>query len=215
MDLQGICLRVTNYRDKDKILTLATFEKGRITAVAKGVRSPKAKLKAGCMPMVFGEFSFAEGGRNNILTGINVEENFHNCWIDAKRNCAALLILEMLEKLSIEGVNISHEILLALKALKEINYNTVYPNAVSVWFIAKILKYAGVDYKIEDMPRATMDTLNSLNDVDCEVIETLDIDIGSIDSSLFYLGLIVKNQLGINLLLIKEISKINSKDNTV
>lgn len=215
MDLRGICLRTTNYRDKDKLLSIATFEKGRITAVARGVRSQKAKLKAGCMPMVFGEFSFVGGKGRNVLTGINIEESFHNCWLDTKRNCAALLILELLEKMSIEGENISHEILLALKSLKEINYNTVYPVAISVWFITKVLKYTGVDYTIEEMPYQAMNALNSLSMVDSEEVETLDIDKKAIDTALNYLGLIVKNQLGINLLLIKQIVNLNIGNNVL
>ena len=56
MDLKGICLRATDYKEKDKLLTIATLEKGIITVKAAGARSPKAKLKSGCMPLVWGNF---------------------------------------------------------------------------------------------------------------------------------------------------------------
>lgn len=211
MDLQGICLRTINYKEQDKLLSIATLQKGIITVKATGVRAQKAKLKAGCMPMVFGEFSLAEGKGGYILKGINIEENFHNCWVDTSKNLAAMLILEILEKVAVKGENITHEILLALKALKVINYDNVYPFAVAVWFLLKILKYIGVDYTIEDIPQTIKGVLDQLAEINSEDIEALELLPININRAIVYLDLIIKNQLSINMTLVKEITKMMNK----
>jgi DNA repair protein RecO len=47
---QAIVLRRTNYGEADRIVTYLTNEKGKITAIAKGVRKQKSKLVAAVQP---------------------------------------------------------------------------------------------------------------------------------------------------------------------
>lgn len=212
MDYKGVCLRATNYKEKDKLLTVATFEKGIITVTAKGVRSSKAKLCAGCMPLVFGEFGVTESRGGYVLTGINIEESFRNCWTDTTRNLAAVLILETIEKTCIRGETIAFELLLALKALQEINYGSAYPFAAAVWFLLGMLKYTGVDYSVEDLPTNVKKVLDALSDISAEDSGTLDMLPTDIDTTLYYINLILKNRLSLNLSVIKEIyTVINSE----
>ncbi len=205
MDYKGVCLRAVNYKEKDKLLTVATFERGIITISAKGVRSAKAKLCAGCMPLVFGEFGVTETKSGFILTAINIEESFRNCWSDTGRNLAAMLVLETIEKVSIRGENISFELLLALKTLQEINYGTAYPFAAAVWFLLEILKYVGVDYTVEDIPTGAKTVIDTLSAVAVEDCGTLELHTADVDSALYYINLIIKNRLSLNLFVIKEI----------
>lgn len=211
MDYKGVCLRAVNYKEKDKLLTVATFERGIITVSAKGVRSAKAKLCAGCMPLVFGEFGVTETKGGFVLTGINIEDSFRNCQTDIGRNLAAMSVLETIEKVCIRGENISFELLLALKALQEINYGTAYPFAPAVWFLLGIIKYVGVDYTVEDIPHGAKKVIDALSAVSAEESGTLDLQTADIDSALFYVNLIIKNRLSLNLSVIKEIyTVINS-----
>ena len=48
MDLikvNGIVVKSSDYKDNDKLVTLVTFELGKITCLARGVKKPNAKLK--------------------------------------------------------------------------------------------------------------------------------------------------------------------------
>ncbi|MFW5780162.1 MAG: DNA repair protein RecO [Bacillota bacterium] len=209
MIVRGICLRATNYKEKDKILTLATLEKGKTSLVARGVRNPAAKLKAGCMPLVFGEFSISQGRGTPILTGVEVEENFHNCWTDTDKNLASLAVLELLEKSAVENQDISREIVYALKSLKEINYSAVFPYASTVWFILKVIRHIGVDYTIEELPKDVRQALNDIASADIDEVETLEIMPKSVITSLYYLNLIIKNQLLIKISILDYINKQN------
>lgn len=207
MELKGICLRTINYRDKDKLLVIASLQQGVVTVIARGVRSEKAKLKAGCMPMSFGNFSVLKSKSGLVLNGVDVEENFKNCWVDANKNLAALLVLEFLEKTAIKGEEITHEILLTLKALNLINYTSVYPFAIAVWAILKMLRYIGVDVSTEQMPDNIKKAMLQILNVDIEDVESLEFYESTIANILMYLNLIIKSALSINLLIFKEINK--------
>ncbi len=56
----GIVLRETDYKDKDKLLTLLTAEYGKITVKARGVRGPHSKSKAACQLLAYSEFTLYE-----------------------------------------------------------------------------------------------------------------------------------------------------------
>lgn len=56
----GIVLRETDYKEKDKLLTLLTAEYGKITVKARGVRGPHSKSKAACQLLAYSEFTLYE-----------------------------------------------------------------------------------------------------------------------------------------------------------
>ena len=66
---EGLILRETEYKDADKLLTVLTKDRGRLTLRARGVRSRNSKLKSGCQLLAYTEFtvvccgSYAEGMR--------------------------------------------------------------------------------------------------------------------------------------------------------
>ncbi|MBQ4565397.1 MAG: DNA repair protein RecO [Oscillospiraceae bacterium] len=60
----GIVLRETDYKEKDKLLTLLTAEYGKITVRARGVRGAHSKSKAACQLLAYSEFTlFEQQGR--------------------------------------------------------------------------------------------------------------------------------------------------------
>lgn len=60
MTIQGIVLRVTDYNDRDALLTLLTRNHGKITAKARGLRRKNSPLVAPCQLLAFGEFTLFE-----------------------------------------------------------------------------------------------------------------------------------------------------------
>lgn len=57
---EGIVLRETDYKDKDKLLTVLTAEHGKITVKARGVKGTHSKSKAACQLLAFSEFTLYE-----------------------------------------------------------------------------------------------------------------------------------------------------------
>lgn len=72
----GIVLREVEYRERDKILTVLTKDLGKITVKARGVRSQRSKLKAGCQILSFSEFTLSSYQGCYIVTEAAVKEMF-------------------------------------------------------------------------------------------------------------------------------------------
>jgi len=60
MTIQGIVLRVTDYNDRDALLTLLTRQHGKLTVKARGLRRKNSPLIAPCQLLAYGEFTIFE-----------------------------------------------------------------------------------------------------------------------------------------------------------
>ncbi len=57
---QGIVLRVTDYNDRDALLTLLTQDQGKLAVKARGLRRKNSPLTAPCQLLAYGEFTLFE-----------------------------------------------------------------------------------------------------------------------------------------------------------
>ena len=57
---QGLVLRVTDYNDRDALLTLLTPNHGKLTVKARGLRRKNSPLIAPCQLLAYGEFTLFE-----------------------------------------------------------------------------------------------------------------------------------------------------------
>lgn len=60
MTIQGIVLRVTDWGDRDALLTLLTRRHGKLTVKARGLRRKNSPLIAPCQLLAYGEFTLFE-----------------------------------------------------------------------------------------------------------------------------------------------------------
>ena len=60
MTIRGIVLRVTDYNDRDALLTLLTQQHGKLTVKARGLRRKNSPLIAPCQLLAYGEFTLFE-----------------------------------------------------------------------------------------------------------------------------------------------------------
>ena len=60
MTIQGIVLRVTDYNERDALLTLLTGTQGKITVKARGLRRKNSPLVAPCQLLAYGEVTLFE-----------------------------------------------------------------------------------------------------------------------------------------------------------
>ena len=58
--VKGIVLRVTDYNDRDALLTLLTEDTGKLTVKARGLRRKNSPLTAPCQLLAYGEFTLFE-----------------------------------------------------------------------------------------------------------------------------------------------------------
>ena len=60
LTVQALVLRVTDYNDRDALLTVLTRNHGRLTIKARGLRRKNSPLIAPCQLLAFGEFTLFE-----------------------------------------------------------------------------------------------------------------------------------------------------------
>lgn len=60
LTVKALVLRVTDYNDRDALLTLLTKENGKLTVKARGLRRKNSPLVAPCQLLAYGEFTLFE-----------------------------------------------------------------------------------------------------------------------------------------------------------
>ena len=98
--VRGIVLKAFDYKDDDKLARLYTLEQGKITAVFRGVKKAKAKLKIPAQLFCFGEYILNTGGKGifPVATGCTVEESFFSLASNPDKFAAAASVMEIAEK---------------------------------------------------------------------------------------------------------------------
>jgi len=82
----AIILRRTNYGEADRIINVLTPERGKISAIAKGVRKPKSKLAGGLELFAICELTIMEGrGELGLITSARLRQFFGDILKDYDR----------------------------------------------------------------------------------------------------------------------------------
>lgn len=83
---EAIILRRTNYGEADRILNLLTPDKGKISAIAKGVRKSKSKLAGGLELFATSNVTVGEGrGEMGLITSARLIRFYKNILHDYDR----------------------------------------------------------------------------------------------------------------------------------
>jgi DNA repair protein RecO (recombination protein O) len=94
----AIVLRQRKLGDADKIVTLFTANRGKLEAVAKGVRRSRSKLAGHVEPLAHTTFQLAQGKNLDIVTQAESIESFAALRDDLDRMSRALYVCEILDR---------------------------------------------------------------------------------------------------------------------
>lgn len=201
----GIIIRTTDYKDKDKILTIFTGG-GIITATAKGVRSASSKLKSYTTVMTLCDFSFVESNGRLVLSGAEYIDNFYDAWGDFDKNSAITFCFELSEKCFVKEDNTVEEFLMLLKSLKEIVYGESIPICSALKYGIYCAERVGVDYSgINDFDSDTYAILKAFCAVNSDEVGSLQFSENAIKKALSLLHVVLKNYLGVNIVAVKNL----------
>lgn len=153
VSLDCLCLKSIDYKDNDRLVTLYASEKGKLTAVAKGCKSPKAKLKFATSPLCFGRYQLASGRGGLVVTGCDCYDGFFGVTRDIVIFYCAGTVLEIMDKTTVEGEFNPTLFTLALTALNELCYKSDDPYATLKKFIADALEALGFGRTDMSLPK--------------------------------------------------------------
>lgn len=142
---EGIVIKSIDYKEKDKLITVFT-RKGVMLALARGVRSPKSKLRQYCAELSLGEFSFTEKGDKKIVSGAELIDNFYPIWKDYAKMAAITYCFELTETCFGKEEDTDSEFVFFIKLLKEIAYGQSVPCTIALRYAVFCAESFGVDY---------------------------------------------------------------------
>lgn len=101
---KALVVRVTDYNDKDSLLTLLTPENGKLTAKARGLRRKNSPLVAPCQLLAYGEFTLFEyRGAYTVNEALSIEL-FHDLRRDLTKLSLGTYFAQVCEVLSQEDM---------------------------------------------------------------------------------------------------------------
>ena len=100
--VNALMLRSVDYKENDKILTLLTAERGKISAGIKGVKKAAAKLKFAAQPFCFAEYVLADRGGKYTVINASECESFYDLRTDINKFYAASAVAEVANALTFE-----------------------------------------------------------------------------------------------------------------
>ena len=131
--VKAVVIGGVNVKEKDKLISLYTLEKGKMSVSMKGVRGDKAKLKSAKEIFSFGDFVVEEGRSTNIVIGADIIDNFYDLSKDIDKYYEGCAILDIVSKTQSEpNPQIFIEVVKALKTL-------CYDNVKKYYVIDKFL----------------------------------------------------------------------------
>ena len=99
---QGIVLARKEYSESDRIISIYTKDFGRVTLLAKGVRKPKSRKRGHIEVFSYITFQAARGKGIDIMTEVEVIDNFSKVRRDLKRVALAYYLMEVIGKITSE-----------------------------------------------------------------------------------------------------------------
>lgn len=99
---KGIVLRETDYQDRDKLLTILTADRGKLTVKARGIKSSRNLMKSSCQLMAYSELTLMEQKDRYVLTEASAIELFSELQSDIELLSLASYFLQATEFVSQE-----------------------------------------------------------------------------------------------------------------
>ena len=146
--VNAVVLRAVDYNENDKILTLLTAERGKISAGIKGVKKAGAKLKFAAQPFCFAEYVLSSRGEKYTIINATENESFYDLRTDINKFYAASAAVEAASALTYEGDECSEIFYELVKTLSEICNGT--ESLALIKFLSFALKRSGYGIALDN-----------------------------------------------------------------
>ncbi len=139
---EAIVLRQRPLGDADRICVLFSPTRGRVEAVARGVRKPLSKLAGHVEPLSRGAFNLAQGRSLHVITGAQTLDAWPELHDDVDRMTEALALVELVDRSTDADIASGPLYRLLEHSLGQLAA-TPSPRAVRWWFTLRFLDQQG------------------------------------------------------------------------
>ena len=141
--VQGIVLKLTDYKEADKLASIFTLEQGVISAKFTGVKKEKAKLKALAQPFVFAEFNLNVKGNLKQVINASLTDNFYPILNDYNKTICAYIVLDIINTILPQNKPENELFILTLNTLKNIEKNNEF--IATIDYILRFFTFSGLE----------------------------------------------------------------------
>jgi DNA repair protein RecO (recombination protein O) len=95
---EAVILRKLNFGEADRIMTLFTLERGKVSAIAKSVRKARSRMSGQLDVFAHGNMMLAEGRNMDVITQFRRLTDTEPLARDLERSAAAAVVVEVADK---------------------------------------------------------------------------------------------------------------------
>lgn len=139
----ALVLRAADSKEADKILTVLTADRGKLTVVAKGARSRRSRVTAACQLLAYSEMTLSESHGWQYLVEANTAALFDPLRRDVERLALASYFAELAEAVTYEDLPAPEILALVLNALYALGEQGRDPALVKPAFELRLMALAG------------------------------------------------------------------------
>lgn len=140
---KAIVLRTRKLGEADKIITLYTNTRGKVDAVSKGIRKTQSKFGARLEPFSHVSLLLHEGRSLDIISQAETVNSFKSLREDLERLTYASAVIELIDKLGLEGESSGRLFSLLEKALVTLAEASYHLKLLVVAFNFKAMSFSG------------------------------------------------------------------------
>jgi DNA repair protein RecO (recombination protein O) len=139
----AIVLRRTDYGEADRIVNVLTFDQGKVTLFAKGVRKPKSKLAGGIELFSVNDITYIPGKSDMVtLVSSRVLEHFGHIVHDYDRTMTAYRLLKAVDRITESTAGEQYFVYLR-ELLAGLNDTALSLDEVMLWAHTRLLAIVG------------------------------------------------------------------------
>lgn len=155
---KGIIVKLSDFKEADKLATIFSLEYGVLTAKFAGVKKDKAKFKAVAQPFAFADFVVAEKGSSLTITQADIIDDFPKILQNYNKTICAYIVLDMVRSIIPAQKPENDLFLLTLTALKNIEKENEY--VAIIQYILNFFKFSGLQLDFVEKDIVYLDTLS-------------------------------------------------------
>ena len=140
---QGIVLRTYKLGETDRIVNLLTQGRGKVRAVAKGVRRPGSKFGGRLEPFSHVDLQLYEGRNLDIVSQAELLTPFAEVRADFALSACGSAMVEAADRVAQEDERSNRLVLLLLDGLRALAGNPEHPSSVLDAYLLRLASVAG------------------------------------------------------------------------
>ena len=147
--IKGLITREIRYKDNDKLLTVVTAERGRLTVRARGVMRLRSPLASACQLYAYSDFTLFENKGRLTVNAAEPAELFMGLRTDAQKLALAAYIADIAEKISDSDAENGELLRLTLNSLYALSERAEPLELVRAAFEMRAAKVAGYEPQLD------------------------------------------------------------------